>query len=325
MGANCVSTIFKRGINLAGAEFPCDHMPGKLDEDYTFNDEATFRYFSNQGFHIIRVPILWERLQPTLSGPFVDEYLAKLVENIAWAKKCGSKVIIDVHNYGRFNGEIIDVGAPRTSDFVDLWLRLSHHFKDESGIYAYGLMNEPHDMETASWKAISQAAVAAIRQNNDHQLIMVPGDEWESAKDWRKNNPVPWITDPDNHVIYEAHCYFDYDCSGVYRKTFDEELAANPNLNNIGPERVRPFIDWCAEFQGFLGEFGLPNTDLRWLNVLDNFMQALDKADMGSAYWAAGIRWGDYALAIQPRNNYTDHALQMAILTRRQPPEAFSD
>ncbi len=44
----------------------------------------------------------------------------------------------------------------------------------------------------------------------------------------------------------------------------------------IGVERLRPFTEWLKEHhaRGFIGEFGVPDDDPRWLEVLDRFLAA---------------------------------------------------
>jgi endoglucanase len=321
---------FSRGINLAGAEFGENNLPGTLGHDYTFNSETTYRYFGAKNLNLIRVMFRWERLQPVLHGPLDPNYLSGMKSNIGWAKAHGNRVILDIHNYGRYkiaeNGVLntytIDNnygGAVKVSagDLADLWSRVSKEFHDEPAVYAYDLMNEPHDMGAANWKAISQTALLAIRANGDNKLIMVPGDNWSSAEQWpRTHGPSGWIVDPANNFAYEAHQYFDGDSSGTYALTYDQELAMNPNLVASGTVRVAPFVNWLKSnnSRGYLGEYGIPNTDVRWLTLLDNFLAALDAAGLDGTYWAAGEWWGDYALSVQPANNFAVDRAQLPVL-----------
>ena len=53
---------YRRGVNVAGAEFGMSNLPGTLGRDYTFNSENTFRYFADKGLGLIRFPLLWERM-----------------------------------------------------------------------------------------------------------------------------------------------------------------------------------------------------------------------------------------------------------------------
>ena len=312
---------YSRGVNLAGAEFGENKIPGSLNTDYTYNSEASFRYFGDKNLTLIRLPIRWERLQPTLDGPLEALNLNALKRDIGWAKAHGDRVIIDVHNYGRY--KINEGGAVKEyvidnfydgvtkvsgANLADLWLKLSNEFKLEPVVYAYDLMNEPHDMGTADWKSISQAVLTAIRNHGDDKLIMVPGDNYSSADRWPVvHGPVSWISDPAGNFVYEAHQYFDRDNSGTYTRTYDQELALNPNLATVGQTRLAHFVDWCRSngVKGFLGEYGIPGNDPRWDTVLDNFLRSLDDAGFDGSYWAAGEWWGPYSLSIQPQSNFS--------------------
>ncbi|HEY3321122.1 MAG TPA: glycoside hydrolase family 5 protein [Planctomycetota bacterium] len=327
---------YRRGVNIAGADF--GDVPGKIHQHYTYNDEATFKYFAEKGCTVLRVPFKWERMQPALGGPLDPQNLECLKKNVAWAKAHGTTVIFDVHNYCRYQvkvggkpvGCLIDAvhdGEVRvkTADLCDLWVKLSQEFKDEPAVYGYGLMNEPHDMGKSDWKAISNAVVKAIRDSGDKKLILVGGDHWSNASGWEKiNGPTSWVNDPANNFLYEAHCYCDADNSGSYKKTYEQELAKNPNLPTIGRERLKGFIEWCKKnnVRGFLGEFAVPRTDPRWMEVLENQLQALDEAGFGGTYWAAGTYWGDYPMSAHPTDKFTKDRPQMEVLVKHLGPKS---
>src|SRR5258708_8665750 len=152
-----------------------------------------------------------------LKGPRDSTYRDRLKKDVAWDKAQGGEVIIDIQNFARYSMNVdgklqmyvIDNVASdgtvkvTSADFADLWVRLSNEFKFEPAVYAYDLMNEPHDMGKANWRAISQTALSAIRANQDDKLVLVPGDSWSSAN--RRgtsdgHNPVPpTVQDPDNN------------------------------------------------------------------------------------------------------------------------------
>lgn len=316
---------------MAGAEFGMNNIPGAFGRDYTFNSENTFRYFSERKLGLMRIPVLWERLQPSLKGPLDGAYLEKLKQNVAWAKAQGAEVIIDLHNFGRYskneNGSlktyVIDNLAAdgtvkvSTADLVDLWIKVSNEFKFERVVYAYDLMNEPHDMGAANWKTTSQAVLNAIRASQDDKLILIPGDSWSSGNRWvTTHGPFGWIEDPVNNYAYEAHQYFDRDESGNYLTSYDAELARDSNLPQAGRTRIAHFIEWCRvnRVRGVVDEFGIPDGDSRWRQVLDNFLAAIDEAGMDGAYWAAGEWWGSYPLSVQPTGGFTTDRPQMTTL-----------
>jgi endoglucanase len=333
---------YYRGITIAGAEFGTgppwapdfsNENPGTHGNEYWYNSENTFRYFGEKGLTLLRIPIRWERIQPQLSHPLDAGELSLLNTDIQWAKSHACRIIIDIHNYGRYfkvvntarteciiDNEYGGSVQVSTSDFCDLWERLSAKFRDEPAVYAYGLMCEPHDMGTADWKAISQACLTAVRNTGDTKKILVSGDSWSSAHMWlAAHGPDSWISDPAGNFAYEAHCYFDSNNSGAYAMTYDEELAADPYLPDRGRDRLRVFAGWCRsnDVTGFLGEYGVPGDDSRWYDiVLERFLSDLDAAGMDGCCWAAGEWWGDYKLSVQPEDNFTTDRPQLPTLLR---------
>ena len=343
-----------RGVNVSQAEWgdPLDETPGI--GYYTYAMAPTFNYFAARGLPVIRLQVKWERLQPTLNGPLDSPQLGYLQQDIAYAKAAGAQVIIVPHNEARYatlesqvanydqDACIIDnpcPGSPEvvtTDNFVNFWVQMSTAFKDDPTVVAYDLTNEPHDMGVASWAQIAQAAVTAVRGNLDTKTIMIEGDGWSGAASWPTyNGNTAFISDPINNYYYEAHLYFDTgadgNSSGQYLLTYDQEAAADPNLATRGVTWLQPFATWCQtnKVPCYLGEYGIPNNDPRWLPVLNNFLAALDAAGMPGTYWAAGELWasvptcGCSLLSVQPSNNWTTDAEQLPTLLGHLPPGSF--
>jgi endoglucanase len=120
------------------------------------------------------------------------------------------------------------------------------------------------------------------------------------------------VEDSTGKLLYAAHQYFDADASGIYCCGYE---GVNPY---VGAQRLLPFLDWLAarNVSGILTEYGVPDNDPRWLEVLDRFLGALDSSPRiaGGTYWAAGPSWGNYALSVEPRNG--QDRPQMSILSR---------
>ncbi|QOY87754.1 glycoside hydrolase family 5 protein [Paludibaculum fermentans] len=315
------------GVNLSGAEWGEDHLPGVLGQDYVFPSERSLQYWAEQGLTRLRVPFRWERLQPTPGGPLDEPYLEQLVLAADRAAAAGLQLAFEPHNFGRYRIEgtdwIIDQsdGRGRTPvsryDLADLWVRFAHELGGHRAVWAYDLMNEPHDMGGSDWKRISQCVVVAIRAAGDTKLILVPGDGWSGSEWWKqRNGRRAWIDDPAGNILYEAHCYFDGNRGGRYELSYDEEAAKDGDLATVGRRRVTPFLDWCRDngVGGIVGEFGVPHADPRWLPVMDGFLDAVAEAGMDAFYWAAGEWWQDYAIGIQPSPDYAVHRPQLARL-----------
>ena len=89
-----------RGVNLSGLEFG-NAIPGALNIDYFESSQNTFNYFAAKGLTTVRLPFLWERLQPIIGGSLDSGYKAYIDTQIGYAANAGMKVILDCHNYGR--------------------------------------------------------------------------------------------------------------------------------------------------------------------------------------------------------------------------------
>jgi putative transposon-encoded protein len=148
--------IYFRGIASSGGEFTADadHLPGTYDTDYHYDSADSFNYLGSRGHKIIRLPIRWERIQPTRNAALDSTELTRITTVISNIQSAGMKAIIDVHNYARYINSTANGGAELalgndlpTADLVDLWDRLSTAFSGNAGVYAYGLMNEPHDID----------------------------------------------------------------------------------------------------------------------------------------------------------------------------------
>lgn len=311
------------GVNLAGAEFFHHKMNGvgHLNKDYFYPSTKELDYWAKKGMKLIRLPFKWERIQHEANGPLNMDEVNCIKDFIFEANRRGMKVLLDMHNYGRrnYNGKnrIIGDSLP-TSYFAHVWAILSQQFKDCEGLYGYGLCNEPHDMATGvTWKSIAQEAIDSIRKYDRLTTIVVGGNHWSSAERWQTvSDDLKNLTDPSDNLVFEAHCYFDHDGSGIYRKGYDEEGA----YPTVGIDRVRPFVDWLQRNhkRGFVGEYGVPGNDSRWLECLDLFLAFLTENGVNGTYWAAGSRWNKYILGVHPVDNYSKDQPQTAILTKYQ-------
>lgn len=303
------------GVNISGGEFGENSLPGTFNKDYTYPTDLTeYNYFSSHGLKMVRLPFRWERVQPTAMGDLNSSDIGSIKVAANVAQEAGQQVILDMHNYGRYYNTPLTKSD--TAKFADAWRRLAVEFKDNTAIYGYELMNEPHDMPDGSdgWNTLAQAAVDAIRQVDTTHTILVPGYDWQSAYRWPQSNSNLNISDPAGKLVYSAHLYFDHDQSGTYTQSYDGEGA----YPNVGVDRLQPFLGWLRDKgkQGMITEYGVPNNDPRWLDVLDKFMATLqsDSHIIGGTYWSGGPWWGSYPLSVEYKDGHDQP--QMSILTK---------
>ena len=281
-----------RGVNLAGAEF--GSPPGALNINYTFPTTTELLYYANSGVNCIRLPFLWERIQPVLGGPLDAAHVAWLKNFLIFHPNMN--ILLDVHNYGRYGGKIIGVDGPTNAQFADLWSKLAIQLPFKNAVF--GLMNEPHDQDTLTWLGSANAAIAAIRATGATNLITVPGTSWTGAWSWTTSDNAAvmiGIIDPGNNFVYEVHQYFDIDGSG-----------SNPDAVSatIGSERLQNVTAWARKnnVKLLLGEFGAANNPTMLAALADCVAYMNNNSDiwLGWTYWAGGPWWGNYMYSIEP-------------------------
>ncbi|WP_300972966.1 cellulase family glycosylhydrolase [Sphingomonas sp. LHG3406-1] len=278
------------GINLSGAEFGSG-IGGTNGTQYHWTTLSELQFYQSKGVDLIRVPFTWERMQPTLGGPLSATELGYLKTLLANAASLGMDVIIDCHNYGRYNGQPFGAsGGPTAAQFADFWTKLANEVKGYGSLVGYDLMNEPHDMPSPSaWKNAAQAAVDSIRTVDTSKTIFVEGNGWSGAWSWQQINADFIINDPANKLVYQAHQYFDRNSSGTYAGSYDQEGA----YAMVGVDRMKPFVDWLNQhgFKGMIGEFGAPSNDARWLEVTKNAVDYMNANGLIGTAWGGGTWW----------------------------------
>ena len=282
------------GVNMEGAEFSWGSFPSL----------TALEYVKSEGVNLVRLPIAWEMMQPTLNGALSATYLAGLEQFLSNANSLGIKVIVDLHNAGTYNlnwaadvaaGENIGPGtnasvlgsaAVPISAFADFWQQLATALNGNPAVAGYDIMNEPNSLPSPStWPTAAQAAVDAIRSVDMNTPIIVEGDQWAGASSWLANNANLNIVDPANDIIYEAHQYFD-NGSGTYTETY----AQSGDTANTGVQEIAPFLQWLQQngYKGYLGEFGIPSdnaTTAQWLPLLENVLNTLQADGLPATVW----------------------------------------
>ncbi len=302
------------GVNLSGGEFGSG---SRMNYDYTYPTHGELDYYASKGLDVVRLPVLWERLQPSQNGPLSSGDIGRIADVVHYADTKGIKVILDVHDYGYGYGSLIGSSATPNASFADLWGKLAGQFATDSNVI-FGLMNEPHTQNAAQWLDSANMAIDAIRRAGATQEVLVPGSYWDGAWSWvsSDNDTVMGngIRDSAHNYAFEVHQYLDVDGSGTHASVVSD---------TIGVERLSAITAW-AEATGnklFLGEFGA-GTDATSLSALDKmlgFMNAHQDVWQGATEWGGGPWWGNYMYSVEPTGLNTSSVAdkpQIAILSK---------
>ncbi len=290
---------FQTGLNIAGPGFAPHMLPGRIGHDYKFpNSEMLLRYKSI-GFDSIRLSIIWERIQPTLTGPLDEQYLRSLEKVLQDAAVYELKVLIDLHNYGRYRGNLIGSASVPASAFQDIWAKLSLALGKYPSLYGYGLMNEPYNTG-GTWEKVAQEGVDGIRRNDTKNYIYVAGDSYSSAERWASTHKRPFVIDPVGLEVYEAHLYLDKDASGKYIAVNDIEGASL--ASTVASTRLKGFVDWLKRFgkRGAIGEYGVPSLEPVWFVGINTILKEADENCLATFVWAGGAWSPGYKLSLEP-------------------------
>ncbi|KAG8973465.1 Endoglucanase EG-II [Tulasnella sp. 425] len=292
-------TLQYTGVNIAGFDFGCI-TDGTCDTtqtmppltQYTGVDGAgQMQHFVSNGMNIFRLPVGWQVLTPTLGGTLDATNLAEYDALVEACLNTGAHCIIDIHNYARWNGNIIDqsAGAVTTAQFVSLWTQIATKYASQSKV-VFGVMNEPHDVpDITAWAATVQAVVTAIRNAGaTSQLILLPGNNWTSAETFVSNGSaaaLSQVKNPDGSItglIFDVHKYLDSDNSGTHAECVTDNIQSS----------FLPLSQWlrCNGRQAFLSETGGGNVQSCVTDMCSqlSFLKHNSDVFLGYAGWSAG-------------------------------------
>lgn len=323
------------GVNLSGAEFGQQNLPGTFNTDYTYPNQTEVNYFQSKGMNIIRLPFRWERLQHTNNAALDPTELGRMNTFVSATTAKGVYVILDPHNFARYypgpgnfqsttNG-LIGTTVPY-ADFSNFWNQVAAIYKTNDHVF-FNLMNEPNTMRTTQWVAAANAAIVGIRAAGATNLILVPGNDWTGAWTWSQNyfgarnsQAMLNIVDSGNNYAYDVHQYLDSNGSGT---------TTNIVSPTIGLERLTNFTAWLKinNRKGFLGEFAVANstigssTNLIGDEALTNmlgYVRTNSDVWLGWTWWAGGPWWGNYMFLLDPTNlgqtSQTDEPAMIVLL-----------
>lgn len=276
---------FRLGVNLAGAEF------AMIGGRWNWPSLDNLHYYLAKGFNVFRVPFKWNRLQTQVMAPLDSDALSGLDQIVAAATAAKAVVLLDAHDYGRRDQQIIaDAGSPVTAAmFADFWGRMAARYRPNPLVW-YNLMNEPHDQSAIANIQAQNAACAAIRAAGARSKVLFSGTAWTGAHSWMTTTNATAtleMVDPLNNFAFDAHQYLDRGYGGG-------TLNAIPG---VGAHILQAITNWARanQRQVFIGEFASGPTppSLKELNDLLHFMVSNKDVFIGGTYFAGGGTWGN--------------------------------
>src|SRR5215469_7142039 len=230
----------------------------------TYITEADIDRLKAMGFNSVRVPIHWK----FFDGDDAEGF--RLMDRlVAWARKDGIYVIIDLHCApGGQTGTNIDdsYGYPWLYSDVNeqtrtynVWWRIANHYENEPIVLGYDLLNEPipHFPQLQRYnkdlEPLYRRIGAAIRDADRNHVLVLGGAQWDS--NFKVFGP-PF----DKNTMYTFHKYWTATDASV----------------------IQEYLDYRDKYQVpiWLGESG-ENKD-EWIAT---FVKTLEENKVGWCFW----------------------------------------
>ncbi|PPR05528.1 hypothetical protein CVT24_003271 [Panaeolus cyanescens] len=250
-------------------------------------------------------------MTPQLGGTISSSFFSRYDATVQAALSASTRpyVILDLHNYARWNGQIIAQGGPSNDQYASIWSQIAAKYKNNPKII-FGIMNEPHDLQSVStWVNSVQVAVNAIRSAGaTQQYILIPGSSWSSAEAF-PNEAGPMllkVTDPaggTSKLIFDVHKYLDYDNSGTHTECTTNNVGVFTTLAN--------YLRQNGKRQALLSETGGGNTQscVTALKAQLAYIKSNSDVLTGFTIWSAGSFNTQYELTVTPNSDGSDQLI----------------
>jgi len=227
----------------------------------TYITAPDIHYLKSIGVNSIRIPFNY-RLFTTedyMGQNDPDRGFVLLDRVIGWCKNEGIYVILDMHAApAGQTGDNIDDGSGYPFLFkseasqklcAEIWKRIAGHYKNETIILGYDLLNEPiatyfdaNDLNP-SLEPTYKLITAAIRTVDKNHIVILGGAQWDS-------NFKPFGAPFDSKLVYQFHKYWTPPTKAVIQDYLDFRDKYNVPIycGETGENRD----GWCDTFKNVL-------------------------------------------------------------------------
>jgi endoglucanase len=198
-------------IVLRGIAFGNEVWSDKETPD-THHTEEDFKRVKNMGMNVIRFYMNYKTFEND-NAPYQYKQTGWdwLDKNIAWAKKYGIYLILNMHvPQGGFqsNGDgnaLWDVTANQQR-LTALWKAIAEKYKKEPQIAGFGLVNEPYASKSKQqWQELAQSITTEIRTTDKQHIIFIERTSIKNVNE--EDADLNFAVIADNNTVYEFHIY----------------------------------------------------------------------------------------------------------------------
>lgn len=330
-------TPFSRGVNLTG----WFQTASAHDIQFSKYTKKDFVNIKSLGCDVIRLPVNLFYMTNGNPDYTVDPLFYDFMDQaVSWAEELHIYLILDNHS----TDDVASKNPNLETALTKVWSQVALHYKDRSSYILYEVLNEPNGLTTATWGAIQQKAITAIRDVDTKHTVVVGPSGWNT---YSELNQLPYYT--DTNLLYTFHFYdpfvfthqgaswpspsmtslanvpFPYNASAM--PTVPADLAGTwvaGSLNNYKNEgtvaKVKSLIDIAVAFKTarnvnlYCGEFGvyIPNSNntdrAYWYGQVSSYLQSKGIA------WTTWDYQGGFGLFNKGSNQQFDYDLNVPLL-----------
>ncbi len=199
-------------------------------------NEKDIEQIAAWGFNSIRLPFHYDLISPAdQPGVFLEKGFQVMDSLIAWSKKSGMHVILDMHcapggqnpnNISDSDGEAKLWTVPFHQDrTVEIWKKIAERYANEAWIAGYDLLNEPvlpAGFTNLDLRNLFRRIAQALREVDSNHILFIEGNTF--ATDFRDLTP-PLFYGPN--IVYSFHKYW----SETSQATIQDYLNMRENWN----------------------------------------------------------------------------------------------
>ncbi len=200
-------------LYLQGVAFGNEVWNNSSSAPTNHHSEIDYDRVSKMGMNAVRFYLNY-RLFEDDANPY--EYRQQgwdwLDKNIAWAKKYGVYLILNMHApqggyQSQGNGDALWDISENQNRLIELWKAIAERYKEEGQIIGFGPVNEPVPSQSMSqWSSLAQRLINEIQAVNPHHLLFIEKAIYVKGNfqpDENLNFPVV----EGKNIVYEFHGY----------------------------------------------------------------------------------------------------------------------
>ena len=203
-------------VYLQGVAFGNEIWSHSKTEPVNHHSEIDYQRVKDMGMNVIRFYLNYHLFEDD-NRPY--EYRQEgwnwLDKNIAWARKYGIYLILNMHApqggyQSQGKGDALWTDPENQNRLAALWKAIAKRYANEGIIAGFGPVNEPVPTSSiGQWSMLAQKILDAIRTVNTSHLVFIENAIYVKGNfEMDQNLNFPQVT--GKNIVYEFHGYFPH-------------------------------------------------------------------------------------------------------------------